>query len=497
MEKIFRKKGVISVIALLMLGIILVLGTYFLSFAVVESKISKSQEVAVQAYYLAEAGINQALWKMKYDHVTSDGDDPWADCFVTSTPSCSSCNDWSDEFTKNTSFLIPDSTLDVSITNASCAWGQIVATSTISLSGGKTAQRVVKTSVFKSIASPTANAAVISGGTSENIDINFSKIKITGNFFSNNNLSISLLSEVVVEDSSTTVETDGKTFAEGNLNLLMSTLTSYARCAKNTCDTMATCECEAQPDSFQECTVGACAPVQVAAPAVDFDSTGEYSFKMRAQADQDAGQCQILCNGGACTCSGSPCVGATKCVLTAAEFEDILWSVSNDGTVTLNNKVTYVQGAVDLKGGRYLVVNGVLVADDTIDIGETQCWTVKGHKDCGLSQITVNRLTDESASGMLTKKKINFGLYSSFIPTAITGVIYAGDEVRMVSLPQSFTVRGGIIGRKLSFTSVFSWFNFILDNEVILYGLGYKIDGMVIVPTFSPVILIDHWEESY
>jgi len=184
-------------------------------------------------------------------------------------------------------------------------------------------------------------------------------------------------------------------------------------------------------------------------------------------------------------------------VYSASDFEDLLWQVGQAGTLTLNNEITYVDGRVELRGARYLVVNGALVSDDNIYIGERYSWTREGRKDEGYSQITIIRPTDTSASGLLTKRKVNFGLYSSFEPITIEGVIYANDEIRIISLPESFTLVGGIIARKFSVISAWQWLDITLDNDIIIYGLGYKIDSEIIEPVFSPIIIIDHWEESY
>ena len=499
MKKNLEKGGIISVIALLALGILIFLSAYFLSFVLSESKISRSQEAATKTYYLAEAGINEAIWKLKNDDTITDGDDPWEICFVSSTEACD-CNYWTDTFIKNTDFLLPNSTTVVSIENSECARGEIIATSTLTLPNGKTAQRIVKTTVFKSLASPTKGSAVFSGGTSEDITIDSSKIKIFGNLFSNNNLIIRYQSQVDVYDNLDTEEEEGKVLVVNNLNLKNSTVSSTAMCAKNICNTTSTCVCT-DTEKFQTCEENSCPPRPISVPIVDFDSFASTSFKTRAQTAQDAGLCQNLCNGAPCYCDGVPCSGNNKCVLDSNEFEDLLWAAGEGGTLILNSTslpgIVYVEGPIEIRGGRHLIVNGALVADDTINIGEGYKWTKGGQTDEGFSQITINRPTATTTSGLLTKRKINFGQYSSFTTTTIIGAIYANDEIRLTSLPKSFTLRGGIIGRKLSFNSVWHWFNFILDNEIMLYGLGYKINNQTIEPLYSPIITIEHWEESY
>ncbi|GAI11662.1 unnamed protein product, partial [marine sediment metagenome] len=259
-----------------------------------------------------------------------------------------------------------------------------------------------------------------------------------------------------------------------------STLTAEATCTKDVCT-----------DKCAPAGSG-CPPDSIALPLVDFDSPGppDYSFKKRAQNAQGFGQCEVLCNGTSCD---------NRCVFPASDFEDLLWQVKQGGTLTLNNVITYVTGNIDLRGGRHLVVKGALVADDNIKIGEKYSWTRGGQKDEGFSQITIIQPTAQSPSGLLTKRKIDFGLYSSFpADLDIEGVIYANDEVSFVSIPDtSFDVKGGIIARKLSLVSLWQGLNITLDNDIIRYGLGYRIDGGEIKPTFSPVITIDHWEESY
>ncbi len=489
MIKFNFQKGTVLILAVLILGVLSMLGVYFLTFSLTESRISQSQKTAGQTYYLAEAGINDIIWKLK-------NQDPWKTCFATSSESFGcDCTNWQNSFSIN---LIPDSTTTVSIQNADCARGVVVATSTLMTADKKIAQRVVKTTVYKALASPTQGAAVFSGGTSENIDITFSDIKIYGNLFSNNNLNIDFFSNI---DVYATSSGEGKILAVQNYSESWgSDVSATAFCAKNICQSTSTCGCT-DTEKFQECQTGKCRPKPIATPLVDFDSPLVTSFKSRAQAAQDSGLCQNRCNGILCVCDGVPCTSNNKCVLSGSEFENLLWAAGEGGTLRLSNaanpQITYVDGGVNLKGGRKLEVNGALVANDTIYIGEYSTWTRKGHKDEGYSQLTVNRATATTTSGILTKAKINFGFYSSFSETNITGVIYANDEIRLVSLPWSFNVHGGIIGRKLSFASISNWFNFYLDDDIVLYGLGHKIEDEIINPTYSPVIMVEHWEEEY
>jgi len=465
MERDFQKKGVILIVSTILLGVLLILGAYFLNFTLTESKITKSQDAATQTYYLAEAGVNEAIWKLKNDPA-------WKDGFET-PPGCSN---WSASFSRNNT-LLPKGSYQVQIQNSDCARGEIISTAFLDLPNGKKAQRIVKTKVFKAVGALTGDSAIFSGGTSENITIIASLVNIyDGNLFANNHIDINLLSNVDVYDNAGTEELEGKAVAGGNLTVSwFSTLDSMARCAKNVCQ--------------GDCTGQGCPPASLSTPMIDFDSGDANSYKSKAIAKEAAGQCSVSCGGGECN---------KKCVFTQKEFEDLLWLVGKNGNLILNNEITYVTGSVDLKGGRSLTVNGALVADGTINIGESECWTNKGQKDCGNNQITVSDPGVGKPSGILTKGKINFGFYSSSRKIEIVGLVYANDEIRIVSIPQVFRVTGGVIGRKVSIVSILSSMNFYLNNSIISEGIwgGTKPpEGQK--PPYSPVVTIEHWEEAY
>lgn len=268
MLKIQLQKGTLLILAILILGVLLILGVYFLTFSLTESRISKSQKVATEAYYLSEAGINKAIWKLK-------NEDPWKTCFVTSSLAygCSDCNNWQASFQMN---LVLNSTTTVTIINSECARGRITATTTILTPDKKVAQRVVKTTAYKTLASPTEGATIFSGGTSENIDVNFSKLKIYGNLFSNHNLSIKWMSAVEVYATSSG---EGKILAVGNYDRSWdSSVSSTAVCAKNICQSTTTCACT-DAEKFEKCQTNECPPKSLTNPRVDFDLSTTTSLR--------------------------------------------------------------------------------------------------------------------------------------------------------------------------------------------------------------------------
>ncbi|MCX6759982.1 MAG: hypothetical protein NTW46_01405 [Candidatus Nealsonbacteria bacterium] len=206
-----------------------------------------------------------------------------------------------------------------------------------------------------------------------------------------------------------------------------------------------------------------CPPDSGDLPLVDFSSSDPNSFKSRAQAAQSLSQCQILCNGNPCS---------AKCVLTANEFSSLL---SSAGAIVINNEITFVSGSISVSS-KNLTINGILISANDINVSS--------------STITVNRPDDQSPSGLMAERKMSVS--SSALNLA--GVIYSSDQMNMSST--SGTITGAILARKINYSSLPS-LTINLDNDIISYGLGYAVEGEPVNPTFSPVITIDHWEESY
>ncbi len=464
-KRVFSEKGVIIIIASITLTLLLLLSFYFLNFTVSESKISESQVKAAQVYYLAEAGVNEAIWKLKHDP-------EWSSNFEEEP----GCNDWSASFSRN-NILFPNSSYQVQIQNSDCARGEIISTAQLNLVDGRIVQREVRVKVFKTFGSLTQDSAIFSGGTAENISIQFSNINIhNGNLFSNKNLDIKHLSTVTINDNLETEEVlEGKALAVGNISQVASSLISTATCSKNVCE--------------GDCSDEGCPPSSADMPGINFNLEDTDSYYNRAQTLQNSFQCSVLCNGVEC---------ATNCIYTSGDFEDLLWQVGEGGTLILNNEITYIAGAIDLKGERNIIVNGILIADGTVNIGERHCWTRQGDKDCGFNQITINDLGPGKPSGLLTQSKINFGPYSSFQDINITGLVYAYDEMKMVSMPQNFNITGGILARKISFTSAWLPVNIYLDNTIVSEAVwgGSEPPPESDLP-YSPIVTIEHWEETY
>ncbi|MFA5743054.1 MAG: hypothetical protein WCX77_03295 [Candidatus Paceibacterota bacterium] len=467
-----RQKGSVIIIAMGALLVLLLLGSYFLSFAATEYKISKSQIQSLQTYYLAEAGINETIWHLKNDL-------SWSDCFTSSTASCN-CIDWATSSYKDTSSLIPGSSYTMSIKNFGCGNGEL-STQATSTSGS---QRIVKIKAYKALGTLTENSPIFSGSPSGEITINTSNINIhDGNIFSNNNINIKSGSNVNIYNNPSTPGQEGLAFSYNNINVSGSSLNSSSSCSKKGCG--------------PNCPADNCPPKKETMPGVYFDSAATSSYKNKAIAAQSQGQCDVAGKNY----NGSTVFTNNKCLYTSSEFNSLLDDVGWNGTLILRHKANgtatstyYVTGAVELKGQRKLEVNGVLVTDGDINIGQSLCWSWQ----CGFDQVNVNDPGVGIPSGLLSKGSINFGLYSSLMASSIDGVVYAGSKIDLISLPESFEVVGGMLASKLSMFSIMQPLEFYFDEQKIREGIwGGAVPTGGVQPEFSPVITIDHWEEIY
>ncbi len=380
-----KQKGVVVIIVFLIMGLLLLLGFYFLGFSLSEKKISASQEVAGQAYYLAEAGINEAIWKLKNDTITGDGDDAWANDFIDEAKNPAGGPYWSDSFSHSFS----NGSYNVSIQNSERGAGSIISVAKIPAGNGKYAQRIVKVSLFKGLASPVNNSAFFTGTASGNISISSSNITVSnGNVFCSNIFNISSSALNIIDNGETEEILEGQILAAGNLNQSSSTITSEAICAFNAC----TENCADYTEGKTSCPV-----VSTEMIKVDFDSDDPNSFKSRALTAESLGQCQILCNG-------SPC--STKCILNKTDFEDLT------GDITINSKITYVTGNISISG-KTAVINGILVS------------AINKKISISSSSITINRPDEQSPSGLLSGGKIDI----SSSTLNVQGIIYSSQEM--------------------------------------------------------------------
>jgi Tfp pilus assembly protein PilX len=320
--------------------------------------------------------------------------------------------------------LIPEGSYTISINNTEKATGEIKVTANL-LVGNNQSQRVVKTFVYKALGEPVGEHAGYSDG---NFDTSGAILNLFGGgIFSNNNIIINYFS---------TVNADKAIRAVGNIN-------DHDNSTFNV------------PERFSKNYPPAPDPIPI--PSVSFDDPNDpNSYKNLA--DQ---------------------------VYTKKQFEDLLWDHRGQ-TLTLNG-IHYVTGDIELYGTNDLILNGVLVSDNDIAIGRKSndcCWG----SDCSkLGNITINRPSSSSPSGLISKRKIEFE--SCLNEFNAEGLIYSNDKIDIISLPKKATVKGGMVTRKITLTSLWQGLDLIYDNEII--------NNTLIETSYSPVVTVEHWEEEY
>lgn len=235
-----NRRGVELIVTILLMTIILFLAAYLLDAALIENRIALSQSWGAKTYYLAEAGIQDMVWKLKNDTAYKQN-------FETNPT-------WTATFSRTNPFGSTNGSYTVTIANTSLAHGTITSTGTINLGNGAASQRIVKTAVFRAMGQSGIedNAAYADG----NVDISLSNIYFhNGSSHSNNNYNIKLLSTVNVDE---------------NLNVVNQYIESWLA----TVNVGGIIYAANSPDH------PAAATIQM--PAVDFDSSDPASLKNRA-----------------------------------------------------------------------------------------------------------------------------------------------------------------------------------------------------------------------
>lgn len=165
------KKGIALITVILISTLLSLMAGTFTFVAISDLKVSESQLNGIKAYYLAEGGINKAIWKLLNDA-------QWQESFIT-------IPDWSAS--------LNEEEFEVSIQNTDLGKADIVSTGILS-----NARRIVKAKVFQAIGQGALpDMTVLSDG---NIYIWNSAISIDeGDFSANQNIEIEEFSDVDVE----------------------------------------------------------------------------------------------------------------------------------------------------------------------------------------------------------------------------------------------------------------------------------------------------------
>ncbi|MBI2050722.1 MAG: hypothetical protein HYT31_02860 [Parcubacteria group bacterium] len=398
-----KQKGFLLIASLFVLSTMMVIVGFYVSSVTQEVKVASIVDTAPQAYYLAEAGIVDARWKLSNDAAYKTN-------FETN-PS------WSTSFTR-TDALIPGASYAVSIENSGLANAVITATSTVSVRDTQT-QRVVRANAFKALNdTPTAGIAVYAKGELYGAGSNVSAIG--GDFYAGSEIDLNLFSSWT---------TDGDALSAGTIDVSI------------TSDLSATGVYDQGNPPI---------PGYIDMPQIDFDSSDPSSFKSRANQTYNTG-----------------------------EWNQLL----RDFPVLTLEGITYVTGNAEIKKGTALTINGILVADGSIKIGNGY----SSQQDP--ARVIVNKTPGEP-SGLIAKNDIDIGGYSSDIDVA--GLIYAGSRLRVLDgMTQNVTldVAGGIVAQNVEVLVAWQPLTVTFDQAAVSDALGE--------PLFSQVIITDHWEEEY
>ncbi|KKQ61328.1 MAG: hypothetical protein US81_C0007G0008 [Parcubacteria group bacterium GW2011_GWE2_38_18] len=399
--KRINQKGVALILSMITMSLILFLMMYFLNFTATETKISKSQTFSTKTYYLAEAGINEMIWKIKNDANYKND--------FESNPN------WETSFTRTNPFGVNSGSYEVSIKNTSQAHGEIISKASFIVNGNKTSQRIIKTSIYKAMGqSGIGNNAGYSDG---NIEITNSTVNYQGGAHSNNVFNIKNNSTVNIAGN---LQAVGNFLTSGAISTINISSSTYA-------------------SNFP---LGPATPIDM--PAIDFNSASSTSFK------------NLAVN-----------------VYTANQFEGLLEDNEN---LILNQGITYVVGNTEISKAESLTIPGALVVEGDLAIDDDSV------------NINVTHVPGQP-SGLLATNKIDFD--GEVGNVSIEGIIYAANLVNIKNIDNGgiFNVTGGIVGRKLTIEGVARTVNIIHDNQILIDVLK--------ATEFSPVILVDHWEEEY
>ncbi|OJI06623.1 hypothetical protein BK004_02660 [bacterium CG10_46_32] len=232
-----------------------------------------------------------------------------------------------------------------------------------------------------------------------------------------------------------------------DLNFFSSWETSHDARAVNSIDISITSSFDAANMYDQN---NAPTPTALDMPQIDFDSSDQNSFKSRA--DQ---------------------------IYTTGQFNQLL----NDYPILTLNGITYVTGNAFIKKGDNLTINGTLVADGSITIGNGYS------SSSNPATLTINKVPGEP-SGLISKKNITIGGYS--VTLSLEGLIYAAGELRIQDgflQNLNLDVIGGIIAQNIQLLVSWTPFTVTYDEANINDALG--------TPVTSQPLIINHWEEQY
>ncbi|MFA6304677.1 MAG: hypothetical protein WCV73_04795 [Patescibacteria group bacterium] len=179
---VYRSEGTILILVMVIVSALVLLINYFFSFVITEKKIAQSHTLATQTYYLTEAGIQEAIWKVNNDAT-------WNNNFK-SNPT------WESSIIRPNPFA-PNQSYQVAIKNSALGQATISATGTVTALISPS-RRVVQTTIFQAQGqSPTSSLAIFSDR-----DINLSGVNlniINASVFANRDIGLNFFTTLNVD----------------------------------------------------------------------------------------------------------------------------------------------------------------------------------------------------------------------------------------------------------------------------------------------------------
>lgn len=309
-----QKKGYV-LISVLVIMMVLVTMMYFFSDALFsEMAISRNQKAATQSFHLAEAGVQEAIWRIRYDSTTKN-------TFLYTSNGTTTFN--------HNPALLAGGSYQVTIQNTAKATATITATGFLQM-GLKTAQRRLNVKVTKATGEPPYEyyGAIFTGGATgnEDIRINNATLNVTGDELvdhDNDPLTPEILMPVASLISARNVEFDDST-----ISVAKDIIAKNNYIEDDSTVTVGGVITEHDPNTYTM-------------PVIDVTSSNPGSYKSQAQAQNQ--------------------------YYDDKTFKQMLQS----GPQTFTG-IVYVAGGsgITIDNNESLTVNGMLVSEGSIDVGD-------------------------------------------------------------------------------------------------------------------------------
>jgi len=383
-----KKNGYILVPTIVILSVILAL-VYFLTDGLIsELAISFNQKGASLSFNLAEAGVQEAIWRVQNENSTKS-------TFLNTTNGTTN-------FSHNNA-LINGGSYSVSIQNTARAAADIVSTGYYAI-GNKTAQRKIIVKITKANTPPPYNydGAIFTGGSTgeEDVTLRNMTLNITGSHSIDDDNDP--LTPMITEPWGSLLSSRDVWFTDSTINVSRDILAN--RNIRN---------------NDSSITVGGTindyASQTLNMPAIDTSSTNPGSYKSLAQTYGH--------------------------YYTNSQFQDLI----DSGNVNLSG-IVYVSGSqgVIISNNHSLTINGILVSEGSIDVGSPSkkgTFTINHTEGQPSGVITMSKFT-VWANGVVSINglvyigdRFSFDPYDSHTPTS-----------------QNINVTGGFLSRRLEGT---------------------------------------------